>query len=932
MKISESQFNALAELRGWNPEQRKKARDVLGGGGSASETIRGFAGIPAEAMTLGILGDEARAAGRAGIAVAADALTGKDLAGSFGEEFKLALADERRVEQQVYKDFPVTATAAQIAFGLVPSMKVAQAAGVGKSFAGGAARQGGAASVEGAVYGAAEGEGLEDRVSDAAKFGAISGAIAGPLGGIAGRSVGAIANEKAATDAALRGLEAARVRLATSEEPGVFKDIVDGAKRRMDVKALRHLNMTGDELTGEAFERAFKETANDMGLPLRRLRQAQEKTGEGLNYLGVLPEDFIQEVERFVPGKMSAAKKGWAKRQWQDKITPIVKKAEQVVGPKFAGQMQSYATKVAQNNDRITTLYNDKAVQAFQRVIKNDLTGSIRQSLLNMSNVNLKEADRLPWMQKLAKDLRTADPTALEGFVKLRSAVYAQQIENSKNVNSHMLLDSMYIPANFKAEASGITSNTASRGSRETNAMAQKRGVVTGEQAMMYENPSIVIDDWLRVAGANSLMMSHFNLRNLGAVTKLKAAAAGKPYDMSKEALKKEVKNAQKEQAAGLHMFDELATSLKMKGAHKDTARHASELMRSLVVNGGIAPSATISNFRKAAYIGAIGNPYAAVLSLGDVFNSAINFGALNTMRALPMAFRKEGSTVTVADVGLMHQSTGEFLRDGVGLWQDRFNKVSEGAFKVSGFRMIDQFGKNTSMNAAMLQNKQLANKGYAAFDKRWRGVFKREEIPALYRDVLAGNKSPGFTQMAAAELSKMQPTDLASLPQWYLDNPNARVLYMLRTFALKQLQQMETLVYRQWEAGNKKEATKNALAYLAVVGGGNAVIQEGRQAIKGDQPTVDGIGMRWVDHMLGATSANALSLYNVNRSRAEDNPVFLASGLVPPIGLVFAPLVDLMQIAEADSIDLKEAIEESETFGWLPFGRLIQDWMKDGD
>ena len=108
-----------------------------------TEEFRGFAGIPAEMMTLGILGDEVRAGGRALVQKMADVAFGTNTAGTFSEEYKLALADEQRVEAETYEDHPVAAHSLGIAFGIVPSAKVSAAAGLGKTALEGAARQGG---------------------------------------------------------------------------------------------------------------------------------------------------------------------------------------------------------------------------------------------------------------------------------------------------------------------------------------------------------------------------------------------------------------------------------------------------------------------------------------------------------------------------------------------------------------------------------------------------------------------------------------------------------------------------------------------------------------------------------------------------------------------------------------------------------------------
>ena len=91
--------------------------------------------------------------------------------------------------------------------------------------------------------------------------------------------------------------------------------------------------------------------------------------------------------------------------------------------------------------------------------------------------------------------------------------------------------------------------------------------------------------------------------------------------------------------------------------------------------------------------------------------------------------------------------------------------------------------------------------------------------------------------------------------------------------------------------------------------------------------PADQGIGYRFADHMLGAATANTISLYAINRARAEDSGVPIVAGALPPLAMAVAPIVDALQVADAESLDVKAALKESEMLGWLAWGRLAQDW-----
>ena len=57
------------------------------------------------------------------------------------------------------------------------------------------------------------------------------------------------------------------------------------------------------------------------------------------------------------------------------------------------------------------------------------------------------------------------------------------------------------------------------------------------------------------------------------------------------------------------------------------------------------------------------------------------------------------------------------------------------------------------------------------------------------------------------------------------------------------------------------------------------------------------------------------------------------AAGLTPsvtPLGeMVMAPVADVITYG-GDPDKMDEFLEDSETLGWLPFGRLVQSWIED--
>ena len=86
---------------------------------------------------------------------------------------------------------------------------------------------------------------------------------------------------------------------------------------------------------------------------------------------------------------------------------------------------------------------------------------------------------------------------------------------------------------------------------------------------------------------------------------------------------------------------------------------------------------------------------------------------------------------------------------------------------------------------------------------------------------------------------------------------------------------------------------------------------------------------MRWADNMLGATTLNIIGTYQLSRAASGDVAPMVESAAPAPLSLAFAPIVDLAQFGLGKK-EMEDFLEKSESVGWLPFGRLAQDWLED--
>jgi len=124
-------------------------------------------------------------------------------------------------------------------------------------------------------------------------------------------------------------------------------------------------------------------------------------------------------------------------------------------------------------------------------------------------------------------------------------------------------------------------------------------------------------------------------------------------------------------------------------------------------------------------------------------------------------------------------------------------------------------------------------------------------------------------------------------MPQGYLNNPDLRLVYSLKTFTLKQIDVVRKKVIQQYKKGNKKEAFKNAAllaGYLSIMNTGTKTVKD---LITGRDVDPDRLGTDLVFGLLGVYGMNE---YNVERL-AQDGDIISAAGRIvaPPLNMLEA-------------------------------------------
>ena len=248
-------------------------------------------------------------------------------------------------------------------------------------------------------------------------------------------------------------------------------------------------------------------------------------------------------------------------------------------------------------------------------------------------------------------------------------------------------------------------------------------------------------------------------------------------------------------------------------------------LLESRFKGGEQSPGKVTGTLRDFGYLGTIANPISAITQLGDLGASMALNGFRNTIASMFST-----KNVKMLDIGLSDIQQ-ELAEGNARSTAKLLNKL----FTISGFRAIDRLGKETYMNAAFRKNKKLVRtqRGEAKFRQKW-GKLYGPDVDGIIDDLRSGRVTENVKLHAFNELSGIQPITMLEMPQAYLDNPNGRILYMLKTFMLKQLDVVRRNVVQEWNQGSKLKATKNAGLLAGYLSAANVGTQTAKDMLLG--------------------------------------------------------------------------------------------------
>lgn len=337
------------------------------------------------------------------------------------------------------------------------------------------------------------------------------------------------------------------------------------------------------------------------------------------------------------------------------------------------------------------------------------------------------------------------------------------------------------------------------------------------------------------------------------------------------------------------------------------------KLLRTRFMEGEVSPGKLIQTTRNITYTGTIANPFSAITQLQDVGIAMKRFGITNVLKSIVGKRHAKAVDFGITDAAeeLTHSPS-------------MTAKVMEKMLKVSGFNKMDRFGKNLILNSSLKRNQKLikTSKGRAEFEKKWGKVFGKETVNVI-DDLRSGKMTGNVKLLLWNELSDIQPVSLLEMPLKYLQSPNGRIFYALKTFTIRQIDTILNDTVRMMKRGEVIKGTKNLTQYIVLLGAAGVATDTIKDVLMGKEIKPEKVPDKAIANMLKIFAASEFIT-----SKAKTGSV----------GTAIADLAEPAALGLLDSVgnDVKEVLEDGKTDAsslkhFPVIGKLWYYWMGPG-
>lgn len=348
---------------------------------------------------------------------------------------------------------------------------------------------------------------------------------------------------------------------------------------------------------------------------------------------------------------------------------------------------------------------------------------------------------------------------------------------------------------------------------------------------------------------------------------------------------------------------------------------------------GELAGSRTVQNLRNSFYAVTMNDPTNALSQLQDVGLVAYRNGVFRTINQ------------TAVQVSRSLRRTSEYVRRRVGgelapdvfrqeevhirdlgldLPSEEFRSTTataryvQGLFKVVGIKQMDTLTKNMHINASFDRWSKAVQsaEGVKSFTDKYGKAFAPNELQQVISDLRNKNITNNTKFVLFNELADLQPIALSEMPEWYLKHPNGRMLYVLKSFTLKQMDVLRNDAYNEIKQGNRIKGTKNLARYATLFTMAGLSTDQVKNWMLGKDD--EEIPPQVISNLIKIAGLSDYAVKKGLNGRASD---MVNSILLPPYAAGVDPIWS----------DLQHFGETGNSLKIIPFGKMTYMWFGGG-
>ena len=664
----------------------------------------------------------------------------------------------------------------------------------------------------------------------------------------------------------------------------VVSPVVRGAKKLLapsEETKLKQYNKVLDDFEAEAADAVTKGinvdeikpyVLNKLGLPEERLAQAMSNTNRELPLPKSMAEaEAVSQIKKL--GDYQEA--GFLSKALQ----PIQTRLQQI-SENAANRLGRYEFNLHNNTQKYLS--------------------DVNPFLLDINRLDKPVADKIALdlfngkFADVRNTLKEVNPAAVENFNKTESVLknIYQELKDSGYKDLGQI--ESYFPRRINDleklyEALGVKSKGQIESLLENKAQQLK----ISREDLTDEQVADTVNKYLRGYGQKTGSGKPFftKSRNISEVNEKILPFYSSPVDSLQTYIRSAVNNIEKNKFFGKNAVIDNGQKLNLDSSignfvAKDLAGstqmadEVTALLRARFNMGERAPSKAVRAAKDIIYAATIANPKSALSQLADVGVSNFVNGSKNAIASLVGS-----KAVTVEDLGLAEISAELNTAKGT-------SKALNKLLQISGFKAIDKLGKETFINSSLSKARALAKneQGLTQLRGKYGKVFGNE-FDSFANDLKTGKITDNVKYYLFSELADVQPVTLSQLPRYYLENPNGRMLYALKSFTIKQMDVMKKYIYDEYKRGNKKQAVKNAAAFITLVGGANTAVDELKKVIETKSISPDDISEDFAFNVLKLLGGSKF-VYDKYITQGKWGEAALKT-VAPPLDIITAPVED---------------------------------------